>query len=418
MVEAAELVVARACVSAHCQRHRPVKYGVLQTLVRVISTCGIVGSTAAYVCVRVARLEVKSCILRGLRVQLEAEVVALVIGTYLYGLVVHVGVAERIFYSLRAARDVDVMIERVTRAAVNYVLPVVGGHVAVHVHILVVAEIVGVGRHVVRVFQRCQLILPLGVVVGREHVHGLGHLLPAVVGVVAHVHLAGLAALGRDEDYAVGASRTVDGGRRCVLEHGDVLDVGGRYVADALNGEAVHDEQRVVALRDRAAAAHAYLHVGVGRALGGGDVNAGHLTSQRLRHRRHGHCRQRLAADRSHGTSQVLAAHRAVTDDHEVVEVGGLVFHRDVHRTLAGRLNRLRLHADVRDLQRVVAGQLDGEVTVEVGHRGVVLRPLLEDGRADDGLPVGVLHVSFDCLRADTAHDEREQHYERNSKSF
>ena len=166
--QVAEVVILRAGARVEVgQRYRGVYHCVLQSLVSVESSSGVVCAAAVYVSVGVARLEVEGGVLRGLRVQLEAEVVALVARTYLYGLVVHVGVAERVAYRLRAARDVDVVVERMARASVNYVLPVVGWNVLVEVEVIVCAEELGVRTDVVLVFEQSQLVLPLGVVVGR-----------------------------------------------------------------------------------------------------------------------------------------------------------------------------------------------------------------------------------------------------------
>ena len=177
------------------------------------------------------------------------------------------GIAESIFDGFRAARDVKALVEGVAYASVGDVLPVVALHVVVEVEVLIVAEERGEGRdlrRVVVVFQQCELILPPCVVAGLEHVHLLCDFLPAIVGVVAHADLSLLSFLCGDEDDAIGATATIDSGGGGILEHGDVLDVGSGDVADVVHGETVDDEQRVVALRDGATAAHADLHCGIG----------------------------------------------------------------------------------------------------------------------------------------------------------
>ena len=162
-------------------------------------------------------------------------------------------IAESILHVVRTTVDVDVVVEGVARASVSQVLPVVTFNAFVKVHVLVVSELVGVVVYlgsIAAVVQHSVLILPLGVVVNVEHVILLGNLLPAVVGVVADLYLTGLTALGGHQDNTVGTTATVDGGRRSVLQHGDVLDVVGRNVADTVNGESIDNVQRVVRLCD------------------------------------------------------------------------------------------------------------------------------------------------------------------------
>ena len=159
-------------------------------------------------------LEVERCALGGLGVQLQREVIALEVRTYLDGLVVHVGVAEGILDVLRTTIDVDVVVEGVARAAIDEVLPVVGLDVVIHVDVLIVSEVVGVGGNLLRivaVLQQGELILPCGIVASADDVDLLGHLLPGVVGIVADLGLAFLTALGGDEDYTISTTRTVDG---------------------------------------------------------------------------------------------------------------------------------------------------------------------------------------------------------------
>ena len=86
--------------------------------------------------------------------------------------------------------------------------------------------------------------------------HAVGHLLyhrghrEGVLQTDRDVHLLRVAAVFRvDEDDAVGAARTVDGGRLSVLEHRERLDRLGRHVVEhvAQHLHAVEDDQRCVA---------------------------------------------------------------------------------------------------------------------------------------------------------------------------
>ena len=351
VVEVTQLIVGTTCRSIEVlQGERSIEDGIAQTVVGVVGTRGIVGTTTADVGVGIACLEVERCALGGLGVQLQREVIALEVRTYLDGLVVHVGVAEGILDVLRTTIDVDVVVEGVARAAIDEVLPVVGLDVVIHVDVLIVSEVVGVGGNLLRivaVLQQGELILPCGIVASADDVDLLGHLLPGVVGIVADLGLAFLTALGGDEDYTISTTRTVDGGGGCILQDGDVLNVVGRDVADTVNGEAIDDVERVVRLGDGATSTHADLHLCIGRTLSGGDLHTRHLTREGLGSVCHGHCLQHIAVDGSYGTRKVFFLHRAVTDDHHVVQTCGLVVEHYIYIALVGNVDSLRLHTYV-----------------------------------------------------------------------
>ena len=125
-----------------------------------------------------------------------------------------------------------------------------------------------------------------------------------------------------DDNHAVGAARAVDGRRRGVLEDRDLLDVGRVDVVQVAHGvdHAVDDDQRFVRRRDRTRAAHADRSRGSRRTRSRHDVHTGDAALQSLVDRRVGH-----VADVGHlhvgdRTRQVGFLHRAVTDDHHLVD--------------------------------------------------------------------------------------------------
>ena len=125
-------------------------------------------------------------------------------------------IAECILDVLGTTININVVVEGVTCTSVNQILPVVSGNVVVHVQILIVAEVVGVRRNLLRVvvvLQQSQLVLPCSIVACTEHTLLLGHLLPAVVSVVAHLGLTFLTALGCYQNNTVSTTATVDGCR-------------------------------------------------------------------------------------------------------------------------------------------------------------------------------------------------------------
>ena len=218
-------------------------------------------------------------------------------------------IAKCILDILGTAIDIDVVVERVTCATVNKILPVVGRDVVIHIEILIVAEKVGIRRNltgIVVVLQESKLILPCSIVSCTEHILLLGNLFPAIISIVAHLCLAFLTALGSHQDNTVSTTATIDGGRRSVLQHGDVLNVIGRNVTDTLNGETIDNVQRLVRLGDRTTATHTNLNFSIRRTFSCCNLHTNHLTRQGLRSVGNRYCLQGIATYRGHRTGEVL----------------------------------------------------------------------------------------------------------------
>ena len=268
-------------------------------------------------------------------------------------------VADVVGQVLVAAADVQVILELVARASEDFVLVVRSGDRTPDFEVLEVAV-------------RLVALLPLvvRVVIGVEHLGHLRHLLPAVGCAKVHLGLSLASALRGDNDDTVGATCAVDGGRRSILEHVDALNLRGSDVADARHREAVDDVEGGVVLREGAAATYAYLHVGVGRAFRGGDVHAGELAGQCLGDVRHRDVGEVLRLHGRDGPGEVAFLHRAVADDHDLVECLGIFLQRHVQR-LFGILHThlARAIPDVgkdKGCSRLHAREL--EVAVKVGH--------------------------------------------------
>ena len=102
------------------------------------------------------------------------------------------------------------MVECISCTAIYNILPVISFYTLVQIHVLIFAEILCVRAEVVLVLKQSKLILPLGIVISVQNIELLGYGLPAVVCVVADIHLAALAALGGYEDNTIGTTRTID----------------------------------------------------------------------------------------------------------------------------------------------------------------------------------------------------------------
>ena len=88
----------------------------------------------------------------------------------------------------------------------------------------------------------------------------LGIPLCLIINTILHHGLAFLGTLGGDEDYTVGTTGTIDGGRSRILQDVDALDVVGRNIVNRRNLYTIDDEKRIVALGNGATTTHADGH--------------------------------------------------------------------------------------------------------------------------------------------------------------
>ena len=159
--------------------------------------------------------------------------------------------------------------------------------------------------------------------------------------------LHGRAFLGRDDDDTVRRTRSVDGGRRGILQHldrGDVLRID--QLQSVLHDEVVDDNQRRAARIEGAAAAHTDL--GSHTHLGGGvlDRHTRQTSLQDGRDVRRGDVDDILRIEFRDGAGQVRLALYAVADHHQLLDLDRRLGELRVDARLAsdGELERLVPH--------------------------------------------------------------------------
>ena len=220
-------------------------------------------------------------------------------------------------------------------------------------------------------------------------------------GAEVHRGFALVAALGVDDDDAVGAAGAVDGRGRGVLQHVDRLDVGGvdRRRERAFGGESVDDVERGVALREGVVAADGDRGLGAERTVARRDDDARNAAAQRLVEVRDVGLHHRPQVGLGDRTGQVAPRRGAVTDvdDLDGTELRGLLGHLDVDgRAFADGLLDGRV-AEVGEDQRLVFADLDR--VVAVGSRGRTGRRSLDhDIHADQRHVVRVDHAPDDGI--------------------
>ena len=260
------------------------------------------------------------------------------------------------------------MAEHVAGASVHLVLPVgslhrvhnVGDVVPSAEYLLVLAGI-GTSR------EARQFVLPLQIVFHSQHVYLVLSLLEAHIGIVVHSHLTSLTTLGGDEHDTIGTTATVDGGRGSVLQHVDALDVAGRNIGDAADGETVYYIKRCVVAGDRTTTTHADDDLGVGVALRHGDAHTSQLTLHGLNRRSHRHRHEFCVAYRRNRTRHVLALYGSVSDSHHFVKHVGIFLQLDSHLAFLGN-DHFLLVTHISDFELFSFRNRDRVITVHIGH--------------------------------------------------
>ena len=329
------------------------------------------------------------------------------------------GVAEGPPDLVGASGHGDVVAEVGASVAEHLLNPVVAGHAAVELHVVVDAE-VGYIILVVPASDHRELVLVAHEVVGAVHLNrvGVGHLLHSPVDIVAHGDLAARAALGGHEHYAVSASGTVDRGREGVLEHVDRLDVGGGDVGDAFNREAVHYIEGGTVLGDGAGAAHADLDLGVGFTFGGGHLHAGHASGERFAHGSHRHGGQSLAVDRRHGSEQILTLHGGIADHDGLVEKVRILLEDDVDYGGITYLHMLGPESDAGEDEGLSLCVGDGQSVAAVSIRGNSESGAFhENGDSRKSRAVLVIDRTPEVLRVHRRGGEKPDHQKTNLAS-
>ncbi len=284
----------------------------------------------------------------------------------------------------------------------------------VHVKVHRVAE---VGTEVLccgaAVASRCRpVVLVAYEVVGVHQVELLGKLAHRDLGVESDLDLAGACGLGGHHDYAVASSGTVNGRERGIFEHVDGRDVGWWDVVDIVCLESVHDIERVVALGNGGAPAHADVDVGTRGAVDSGHLDAGHLALEGHGRRSHRDGCQFGPGDGPDGSREVAAGHyTAITDDDSILQELGILFKDAIRRLLPCADGHLLLGiTDTGHDDCGFCGDGKRPLAVNISH-GAVGGAFHGDRSAYDRFTIDILDRSRDfllCKRRSSCHEKGE----------
>ena len=244
------------------------------------------------------------------------------------------------------------------------------------------------------------------ILLSREGLQLLGHLLHLHITVVGHLYRTGLGALRRHEDNTVSTTSTVDSRRRGILQHVDRLDLRSGDVRNRAYGETIHYEERVVRLRNRTTTTHAYRNLGTRTTVLRNNVYTRQFTLQGLCHIRYGVGCKFLTRHRSYGTRKVTTLYRTITDYNHLVKLRIRSCEDKIHLRLAGGYGlRYALVANVRNGQHCVLGDIERKGTVRSGRR-TCRRALNNHTGTDDRLTGRIFHRTRhlglgECKRGD-----------------
>ena len=194
--------------------------------------------------------------------------------------------------------------------------------------------------------------------------------------------------LGRDEDHAVGAPRSVDCRCRGVLENLDRLDVRDvdlREVARIAHREAVDYDERCVGAFERAVAADADNRSRTRILRSVQHLKTCGTALKQSVDRSGGEVVERPHFDGRHRTGEVAFLYGAVADHDHLVHEFRIVFERDRVEGRRGDLLFRRFVAEHRDLQGRTLCGAEFERSVGFGG-GAVGRPFDDDAGPRDGL--------------------------------
>src|SRR6185312_6494124 len=198
----------------------------------------------------------------------------------------------------------------------------------------------------------------------------------------------------RDQYYAVGAARTINSGRRGILEDIDTLDLAGTDVAEIPDiGYAVQYDQWVIGGVQRPRTPDTDLHPGAG--LGGGlrHFDARHTSLQSPRNIHGRHLVHFIPGDRCYGTRDILSTLRPIADDHHLIEAILTGLQDNIDRPCPG-LNFPGRKTHMGYDKGGFGGNRDRKITVRV-RRHAIICIFYSNRRAGEGSVLFIQYASF-----------------------
>ena len=218
----------------------------------------------------------------------------------------------------------------------------------------------------------------------------------AEVGAGVHLRAALFARLGGDKDDARICAGTVDGGGRCILQHLHTLNIVGVQLRIAFRRNTVHHVQRRGIAGDGADTADDHARALARDTGGGGNADTGHAALQSLDRVYIGAPVNLVHLHGGDGGTHQTFGSGAVTHDHQFFQSFGLYGEYHIDGSALRHVLPDSLESDGSEFQITVTGHADGILAVQVRHGGRCGDAAGNDGTADDGFTVGILHDAAD----------------------
>ena len=142
-------------------------------------------------------------------------------------------IADTVLQLLATTAYIDIILLLVTGTSKHLILIIEPVHRTPNVHIAVIA-----------MFAHIYLILISHIIIRVKYFGKAGYLLHAERSSKIHLHFSLFTAFGRNDDNSVGATCTINSGRRGIFQHIDALNLGRGDIADARHRKSIHNVQR------------------------------------------------------------------------------------------------------------------------------------------------------------------------------
>ena len=218
-----------------------------------------------------------------------------------------------------------------------------------------------------------------------------------------------LAALGGNHDDTGRGTGTIDGGRRCIFQYVDAVDIIRIEEVHVVANYTIDNIQWLCLLVDRSLSTNLNIEACTCAATRLGDVDTRNRTLQRLCKIGSTTSGYLFRVDRCNRAGYVAFTHSTITNDNDLVKSCIVIFKYDVPCFLTSYFYFLRLAADVAESQdRIRVCVLNGKLTVKVGD-ATCLTILVSNGYTNHWVAISILNGTLDCFLRKSEETNRTQ---------
>ena len=211
-----------------------------------------------------------------------------------------------------------------------------------------------------------------------------GRLLIAYLEIIRNLNMPSLAFLCGNKHYAIGSARTIDSGRRSILQDRNLIDIIGIQIGQR-TFDTINDNQWVVIIHGVQTT-----NIERGHTTRGWSALLDNQTSSRtlqcLQNIRHRFAFQLIRRDRRYGTSQIDLLLHTIAHHNDILQKDTRLQH-DIYLFLIVNLHFLGFITHIREYQSSIRWSLQWIVTVKIGH-GTVCSTFHLNSNTNDSLAI------------------------------